>query len=290
MRILETAIISDSKRFPIKKGTLKFLQDSHTETLANSLIGLIGPTYNGLTCYILWGCVNSGSGLVYSITPGAIFFLGEVFTVAAAAFTSPGGEVAVLNITTTQYTTDADPVTFSDATSNNVHNVRAITIASAVAGTGIANYSAVNFYDFTRAVAEAALQAQITAINAAWTSATAAVTYTNGTATTNASPIEYKIIGKTMHLSGAINFTTTSVSSGNTMYWGFTLPSSAVKGVAAYEQYVNILNVTDGTYGVIRNRISAGSSSISFGGSENEPDILNGKQYQVGFNISFEIA
>lgn len=209
-KILNVTPITDAARFPIKKGTLQFLQDAHKDSLAHTLIGLIGAGYDGLTPYVLYGCENSGSGLSYNITGGAIFFLGELYGVDAAAFTSPGGQVAVLNVAVTQYTTDADPVTFTDASIKNVHNIRAIAIQSGVAGSGTTTK---NYSDCVFLSNLTTLEAGLATVNSAWATRndTTDVTFTGGTAVVcTVSRLKYKIIGKTVHLTYFLNITNTA--------------------------------------------------------------------------------
>lgn len=148
MKILDTTPITNSARLPIKKGTLQFLQDAHKETAAATIIALIGPSYNASTVYILYGVQNSGSGSNYVISSGYAFYNGEIFTVDATSFTTVGTDTAVFNIAITQYTTNADPVTFTDTTVKNVHNIRKITVSSGASGSGIADYSAGFFLSF----------------------------------------------------------------------------------------------------------------------------------------------
>jgi len=150
MRILDVSAISDSKQFFPKQGTLQFLQDAYKEQLNNiaqSLIQGLGNTYSPSTIYVLWGCVNSGSGSTYNISAGAVLFNGEVFSVPAVNLTA-SGNVPVANISVTQYTTNADPITYSDATTANIHNIRTITIGLGASGSTISDYSAFVFLQF----------------------------------------------------------------------------------------------------------------------------------------------
>jgi len=141
MRILDVSAITDSKQFFPKQGTLQFLQDAYKEQLNNLCLALLGSiAYSPTTAYVLFGCVNSGSGSNYVINAGAIFYNGEVFSVPAVSLTA-SGNVPVANITTVQYTNNADPVTYSDSTTGNIHNIRTITIGLGASGSGIADYS-----------------------------------------------------------------------------------------------------------------------------------------------------
>lgn len=141
MKILDTSNISPSAQMPIKKGTLQFLQDAYKECIESILKGTIGASYSTSTYYILYGCVNTGVGSNYIISAGAIFFNGEVYLVDGVTFTTGVGQVPVMNITTTQYTTNADPVTFTNSIQYNVHNIRKIVIS---AGTAAGNVYGVN--------------------------------------------------------------------------------------------------------------------------------------------------
>gem|GEM_PF-1809933 len=141
MRILDVSAITNSKQFFPKQGTLQFLQDAYKEQLNNICLSLLGSiAYSPTTAYVLFGCVNSGSGSNYVISAGAIFYNGEVFSVPAVSLTA-SGNVPVANIVTAQYTVNADPVTYSDATTGNIHNIRTIAIGLGTSGSGISDYS-----------------------------------------------------------------------------------------------------------------------------------------------------
>lgn len=141
MKILDVTPISSSAQMPIKKGTLQFLQDAYKEVINAILRGTIGGSYSASTYYILHGCVNSGAGSNYVISSGAIFFNGEIYLVDAVTFTTTGGQVPVMNVVTTQYTTNADPVTFTNGVAYDVHDIRKIAIS---AGTASGNQYGVN--------------------------------------------------------------------------------------------------------------------------------------------------
>lgn len=141
MKILDVTPISTSAQMPIKKGTLQFLQDAYKECIDAILRGTIGSAYSASTYYILHGCVNSGAGTNYVISAGAIYYNGEIYLVDSATFSTSGGLNPIMTITTTQYTTNADPVTFTNGSSNNVHDIRKIVISG---GTGSGNIYGVN--------------------------------------------------------------------------------------------------------------------------------------------------
>ena len=140
MKKLKTNNIASNVAQPIKKGSLDHLQQSYAEALDALGRSIVG-SYDASKIYVLYGCVNTGSGLNYIISAGAVFFNGEVFLVDAATFTSPGGQVAVGTVTETYVlAASADPVLFTDGSTNNVHLVRKVVIASGVSGSGTGDY------------------------------------------------------------------------------------------------------------------------------------------------------
>jgi hypothetical protein len=145
MKELKTSDITNSAQMPIKKGTLAFLQQAHIENMEDLLLALLGATGFSLAPIVLYGCVNSGSGSTYNISAGAVLFLGRICRVDSASFTLGGGQSAIYSLVTTQYTTDADPVTFTDGVSRNVHNINKIAIS---AGTGGALFSSFVYYNW----------------------------------------------------------------------------------------------------------------------------------------------
>jgi len=141
MRILDTSSITDTTGFPVKSGTLQHIQLAYKETLA-ALANLLVGSADSTNFYILWGCVNTGTGLNYVISAGAIYYNGEIFLVDGFTFTATSGQVAVGTITVTSFTTNADPVTFTDNTARNVHNIRKIVFASGASGSSDIDFSA----------------------------------------------------------------------------------------------------------------------------------------------------
>lgn len=213
MKTLNITPITDTARMPIKKGTLQFLQDAHIENVSDIISALRGTNVYSLNPVVLWGCVNSGSGLTYNISEGAVIFLGTIYKVDATAFTASIGQVAIFNVVTTQYTTDADPVTFTDSVARNVHDIKKIVISAGTSG--LYDYSNFEYYDFAIEAAiavekaraegvESGLQTAINLINGAWTlrSNIADITYTvSGIGVTvDTSSIKYKIVDKTIQI------------------------------------------------------------------------------------------
>ncbi|CAB4126202.1 hypothetical protein UFOVP153_46 [uncultured Caudovirales phage] len=148
MRILDITPITDTAQIKIKKGTLQFIQDAHKETMATAIQALIGTSYDPTVMYILYGCKNTGSGSSYIIGEGAVFYSGEVYLANASSFTLSGSNVALFNLVITQYSTNADPVTFTDSSTHNVHNIRKMQVGQGISGSGVMDYSAVQFLNF----------------------------------------------------------------------------------------------------------------------------------------------
>ena len=210
---------------------------------------MVGSTYNVLTPYVLFGLNDSGSGLSHNISDGAIVILGEIFQVDAVAFTSAPGEVPYLNSIVDQYTTDADPVTFTDLSVHDVHNIRKYEIVSGTSGDIAFSTLVRPVFDIAtetaRAVArEDLLAASLIDIRSAWTednsNAYVTVYGGSGTSVTN-TYLRYKQIGKTMFISFSFNCSNTTAPSNFTIL----LPNSAQYGG---NQFVSVpCNLTDGT-------------------------------------------
>jgi hypothetical protein len=128
---------------PLKSGSLVHLQAAYAEVFNGLGQALAGGDYDPTKAFILFGCVNSGSGLNYDISAGAVFFDGEIYLVPAAAFTAPGGQVAV-GLITVNYFTDptADAVTFTDGDPENVHQILTMNLMAGLSGSGTADFSA----------------------------------------------------------------------------------------------------------------------------------------------------
>ena len=262
MRILSNTDITNTAQLPIKKGTIKFLQDAHKETVISLVKAMVGSSYSNLTPYVLFGCVDSGSGLSHNISEGAIVILDEIYQIDAVAFTSASGEVPILNFLVQQYTTDADPVTFTDLSVHNVHNIRKYEIVSGASGSGAFDFSTLvrPVFDIAtetaRAVArEDLLAASLIDIRSAWTedNNNSYVTVYGGTVTNVTNTfLRYKQIGKTMMISFSFNCSNTTAPTG----FAILLPNSAQYGG---NQFVSVpCNLADG---IIPNHCRA---SLSF--------------------------
>jgi hypothetical protein len=139
MRKLTTSSITNTTAMPIKAGTLQHLQLAYQEVLNALARNAIGRPTDTTRAYILFGCINSGTAGSMNVSAGAVYYAGEVYLVDA--FTLTVTLAAVAAITTTYYSTNADPVAFTDGVSRNVHEVRKITFSNATSGTGVFDFN-----------------------------------------------------------------------------------------------------------------------------------------------------
>ncbi len=184
MRKINTSAITPTVGLPVKSGTINHLQEAYRETTEAAIRAMIGNAYSASTFYKLYGCENSGSGSNYIVSAGAIFYNGEVYLVDAATFTAGVGETAVGTITTTNIlAANADPVTLTNSTTANVHEIRKIVFASGVSGSGDVNFSALS--GFIQDEAYTDISASVT-IHASLTVLSKSIRrYTDGTVSVN---------------------------------------------------------------------------------------------------------
>lgn len=133
MKKIKTTDIVAGVAYPPSKKGLDFLQQSYQEILGSLAQTFAGNTPSTTVGYVLYGVVETDLGSNnYSYTAGAIYFNGEVYPVDAQASINLATGKA-LNITVTNDPT-ADPTTFTDGSSKNVHNVRKLTFANSATG------------------------------------------------------------------------------------------------------------------------------------------------------------
>lgn len=156
MKKLLTSYINAGAAQPIKQGTLNHLQEAHQETTAATLQmlnfrdGQIRST--SFVPMRMGGCRRTGTFPNYTVSTGAYFFENEVWLCDGGIFLAiPVGQVLVCTKTITYVTaTNADPVEFSDASTNNVHEVRKIVISAGVSGSGDFDFEdAYDYNDWT---------------------------------------------------------------------------------------------------------------------------------------------
>jgi hypothetical protein len=128
-RILTTNA-ADGQPF-LSPTSLDMLQDAYKTGFADLVKSIIGSTYSALVPYVLWGCEVTSAP---AITAGALFFNGEVITVAAWA---PGvacfASVPGLNIVESYAA--SDPVTYESGSSYNTHQIRTAVASCGTSGT-----------------------------------------------------------------------------------------------------------------------------------------------------------
>lgn len=132
--------------FPVKRGTWNFLEAAYNTGISETIISLIGNTYDPSIVYIITGCnyrINFGN---INISAGLLFYNGEYFTYdGSSVFPVPtGGDVAVANLISTSFNPIdangnfyADPVVFQGVGGTaNVHIDRTVTFSSGASGSG----------------------------------------------------------------------------------------------------------------------------------------------------------
>lgn len=147
MNTLKTNQITANASMPIKSGTIDFLQDAWKE-VARYMANSVGSNIHEIASSgsVLWGGENNGSAPNWDIRTGLVYYGGELYILDAATFTSGGGQTAVCTITTT-YNTSAttDPVLFTDGNSHNAHEIKRMTVAAGVSGSGTVDYNSLTF-------------------------------------------------------------------------------------------------------------------------------------------------
>lgn len=139
MRKLNLADVTSSVGLPVKSGTLQHLQLAYQEALTALANSIIGRSADFANAYVLYGLVNSGTSGAMVVSAGAIYYNGEVFLVDAFSLTVT--DTAVANVVTTFFGTNADPVTFTDGISRNVHQIRKIVFTDDATGSGLFDFA-----------------------------------------------------------------------------------------------------------------------------------------------------
>jgi len=146
MKTIDNSYITSTALQPFKKGTWSHLQSAYQEVFAAMLSGnAAGLGTPSTTVYVIYGCLVTISGGNYTVSAGAVYYNGKVYLMDAKGSTAvpSGGNTYVCNIKTTYYTdATADPVTFTDGNTHNVHKIEKVEIESGASGSGISDYSA----------------------------------------------------------------------------------------------------------------------------------------------------
>jgi hypothetical protein len=190
MKTLDLSNIQDGVRgLAARKYTFSHIIDSYQEIIASMVNGLMGSP-GGVSAIV--GCVNSGSGLNYNISAGAVFYNGEVFQVPAFVGTATGVNVPSLSIVTSYIA--QDPSLYTDNNSFNTHAIRTMAWTIGASGAGLADLLAL-----TRLSSRYALKTP-----SAWTT----IPLSNGWAVANSATPKYRIneLGK-VELMGQLDAT-----------------------------------------------------------------------------------
>jgi hypothetical protein len=140
MKKIKTTDIIAGSAMPLKSGSLNHLQSANQEgifSLAQSeLFQRNGVSAGYANPQALYGLAYTIAGSTWSIESGCLVFGTEMYLCDSTIGISLGlGQVVIGTITTTYLTaTNADPVVFSDSTSNNVHEIRKIVWSAGTSG------------------------------------------------------------------------------------------------------------------------------------------------------------
>lgn len=274
--------VSDSSGFPVKSGTWNFLQNANKEVLNALSRNIVGKEYSPSIPYILFGCEKSVAGPNNQFSEGAIFFNGEIYYSPAQTVIIPsGGSSVYARLKITQYSTNADPVEFTDGVTKDVHDIRRVEYYNASTSTG-ATFGL--FSDFKN--------------QDKWNRSTEIPTVT--------SPTVFGFIADSM----IVNYSRWQIIKG-TCFWqldlqvdinsgaaipqiiidyptGFPIPDKS-GGVFFGKYNDNIIMVSVGISGVVLTLLGANSSTsdIVTAGAVTFP---YGGTFYIGFSINFEIT
>jgi hypothetical protein len=157
-KIDTTQIVDPNVLQPFPGPSLEFLQDATAEMLKVLGSAFVGESFLANVPYALIGVTYTGTAaLPASVLPGYILFNNEIFGVNSGF--GPAALGAQFNLVTTQGT--PDPLTFSDLSAKNVHNIRKLQITDAAPGGGLFDLTDV-IYIQTTATQTATLLASFT--------------------------------------------------------------------------------------------------------------------------------
>lgn len=147
MKTLKTTNITSGASMPIKSGTIDFVQTAWKE-MSRALAKAVGSNVLDIAGAgtVLWGGENTGTAPTWEIRDALVYYGGEMYLLTGATFNTGGGQTAVCTITTT-YDTSAttDPVEFTDGNTYNVHEIKRMTVAAGVSGSGTVDYNSLTF-------------------------------------------------------------------------------------------------------------------------------------------------
>lgn len=135
MKKINTSNVTSTSKQPLYGRSITHLQEGYIEALDGICKSLLYG-YTSAKFVILDGCKltgsYSGAGNPYSVSAGSVYYQGEIYQVAAASGTISGTNVLYGAFTTTYQT--GDPVTMSDGSTKNVHEIRTIVITQGATG------------------------------------------------------------------------------------------------------------------------------------------------------------
>lgn len=146
MKKIDTTPIAAGVAYPPSKKGFDFLQSSYQQILAAIAQGNGGQRLSSTAAFALYGCVETDLGAGnFSYTAGFIYdaLTEEVYSFPAVASIAIA-TAPVLTITITPDAT-ADPTTFTDGSSQNVHDVRTLVLSDGALGSADIDYDDVIF-------------------------------------------------------------------------------------------------------------------------------------------------
>jgi len=184
MKKIDTTQVTDPSTLqPFTARSLKFLQDATAEDVAGIIKSIVTSnlgSYSLSVPYVISGCVYSGTTPNFAVTAGEIFYNGKYYAVnACSSFTN----IPQFNEVLSQDPT-ADPVTFSDSSSKNVHNIYEYEATDVVSGGDFDATDFVSLYGTDSKLSVLRSASTIPAVANQATSSTSYIDLTNATYTT----------------------------------------------------------------------------------------------------------
>ena len=137
MKKLITSSVTSTSRQPLLGRSITHITEGYVEAF-NSVMKQIIRDYTTNDVVIIEGLIDTGTaGVNYNISAGSVYYNGEIYQVAADSGTF-AGTVAVLTETTTYQS--GDPVTNTDGSLVNVHQIKTMVISNATTGSGTKDY------------------------------------------------------------------------------------------------------------------------------------------------------
>lgn len=151
MKKIKTTDVTSTSRQPLLGRSISHIKEGIMEndnSLLRAILMAVSSTgYTTNDVLVLHGCVNSGvnsgAGLTYTVSAGAVYYNGEIYQVAAANGTISGTNVVTLTITTTYQS--GDPVTMTDGSLKNVHEIVTMDVGQGATGSGTIDFSNLDY-------------------------------------------------------------------------------------------------------------------------------------------------